>query len=170
MAPIIRVGDLDIDQDLPFERREWVVHKLAWATLGLVVILGLLGLLGGNGPLCGRSVSMTGAPIPARVEYRRYARLDGHTNLTLRLPARDSSGEETVWLSRSFIEAVAVELITPRPREERAGGDQIVYLFDTEPGEGAVVCFRYKPRAPGALECLCGASDGTLRFTQWVYP
>ena len=38
-----RVGDLEIHQDLPFQRRSWTVQRVGWAIMALVVLAGLLG-------------------------------------------------------------------------------------------------------------------------------
>ena len=45
-----RVGDLEIDQDLRFQKREWAFERASWVVMALVVLAGLLGLLG-RGPM-----------------------------------------------------------------------------------------------------------------------
>ena len=44
-----RHGDLEIDEDLPFQRREWFAERVAWAVMALLIAAALLGLFG-TGP------------------------------------------------------------------------------------------------------------------------
>jgi hypothetical protein len=50
MAEKPHSGDLELDQDLAFERRTWTVERVAWVAMGLMGIAALAGLLG-PGPL-----------------------------------------------------------------------------------------------------------------------
>ncbi len=38
-----RVGDLEIDQDLAFERRQWSVQRVGWGVGALIIVAALLG-------------------------------------------------------------------------------------------------------------------------------
>jgi hypothetical protein len=64
-----RIGDLEIRQDLSFERRDWMMQRLGWAVIGLLILAGLTGLTGSSGP-------MTLAQPPA---LRPHSGRAGHT-------------------------------------------------------------------------------------------
>ena len=45
------LGDLEVGQDLDFQRREWAVQRVGWGAMALVILAALLGLFGSSGPL-----------------------------------------------------------------------------------------------------------------------
>ena len=45
-----RVGDLEINEDLRFQRRMWAVQRVGWIVTALVVLAALAALLGLLGP------------------------------------------------------------------------------------------------------------------------
>src|SRR3712207_4138009 len=50
MSETTRVGDLEVAEDLTFQRREWAAQRVGWVLLALVIAAALAGLLG-RGPL-----------------------------------------------------------------------------------------------------------------------
>ena len=83
MADVRQVGDLEIAQDLAFQRREWTIQRVAWAVMALVALAGLLGLFGGAGPLT-RAAAGNGA---LRLDYARFERKHAPTELRLQVAA-----------------------------------------------------------------------------------
>lgn len=66
MAEHARKGGLEVSQDLNFQRREWVVQRVGWVVMAVLLVAALLGLFG-PGPL---SKSIAGsASGPVRAEY-----------------------------------------------------------------------------------------------------
>ncbi len=37
MPNVPRVGDLQINQDLDYQRREWTIQRVGWVVIGLIV-------------------------------------------------------------------------------------------------------------------------------------
>ncbi len=68
-AGVPRHGDLEIPEDLPFQRREWVAERIAWTVMALVVGAAVLGLFG-SGWLSRSIAGDQGAPV--WLEYERY--------------------------------------------------------------------------------------------------
>jgi len=50
MSKAERAGDLEIDEDLSFQRREWRVQRGGWVVMAVLILLALLGLTG-RGPI-----------------------------------------------------------------------------------------------------------------------
>jgi hypothetical protein len=40
-----RAGNLEINQDLRFQRRMWAVQRIGWAVMALIVLVGLVGVV-----------------------------------------------------------------------------------------------------------------------------
>lgn len=74
-----RIGDLDIAQDLEHQRREWVIERIGWAIMALILLAALAGLLG-SGPLSNARIDHPGSHLSA--EYNRFERYQSPTKRT----------------------------------------------------------------------------------------
>lgn len=169
---IQRVGSLEIDQDLAFQRRSWVVQRVGWVLMAVLVLAAALGFLG-SGPL-----SRARAEVPGlmTVEYQRFARLETGETLTLRLqPAATSGDAVRVSLDQAFLGSVKLESVQPAPARVEAAGGRLVYVFAVaEPRVPTVVTFRYEPREIGTLRAVVALESMSearhVTFRQLVYP
>jgi hypothetical protein len=48
VAELKRVSDLEVNEELEFQRRDWMAQRVGWTVMALVVVVALLGLLGGS--------------------------------------------------------------------------------------------------------------------------
>ncbi len=166
-----RVGDLEIDQDLVQQRRDWRVQRIGWAVMGLILLAACLGLFG-HGPLSRATAGDGGGPLQA--EYERFCRLQTATTLRLRIqPAAVRDGRARLWLDRDYLNAVSLGAVVPEPERVEVGSDRIMYEFAVdESGEGpAVVSFELEPQRPGLLRGAAGLEDGpSIPLRMWVHP
>lgn len=128
-----RVGDLEIDEDLAFQEREWRVERFGWVALGLVVALAALGLFG-HGPISWTSASTDDGSL--EVEFERFGRRGGTQDLLVEAAA--SEVKDGVWeieLSLGYVESVDIDSITPEPESVEAVEGGIRYTF-TQPELG----------------------------------
>lgn len=91
MGNISQVGDLQVDQDLNYQQREWLVERVAWAVLALVVLAALAGLLGG-GPLSQATAGGEGWPL--QVQYGRFVHHRGPTDIQIQLQPDAVQGDK----------------------------------------------------------------------------
>jgi hypothetical protein len=170
MAKVQYADELQIDQDLAFEARFWVVQRVAWGVMALVILAGVAGLFGA-GPLSDARVGSADGSL--ELEYERFARFHAPTTLRLRLDA-DGSGEalKAVWLDRQYVDGLAIEQVTPRPEAVEVDADALRYLFRVADRGGPVeVTFQLKPERIGPLSGRAGLVDGpSVSFRQLVYP
>lgn len=170
MADIIRVGSLEIDQDLRFQQRLWAVQRVGWVVIALVILATLAGLLG-PGPLSSTTRGEQGGSLWMR--YDRLIRYRAPTQLEVQLkPENVSQGKVTVWVSRSYIEKVQTQQVTPPPELVVAGPDRLTYVFRvSQPDQPTAVTFHLEPGEFGSLSGHIGLDNGQpLHFTQFVYP
>jgi hypothetical protein len=170
-----RLGDLEIDQDLTFQRREWIGERVGWAVLVLIVLAASLGLFG-SGPV---SRATAEAPGRLRVEYARFARSQTSETLTVHLEsAATAAGEVRVALDREYLERSRVESVVPQPLRVEGRADRLVYVFRAaRPGEPLAIAFLLHPERLGvsrgrvSLEPVRAADQPVeLAFRQLVYP
>jgi hypothetical protein len=170
MSDMHRVGDLEISQNLNFQRRSWAIQRLGWVMLALLILAACLGLFG-SGPL---SQAMTGRQEdPLSVQYHRFWRLKSPMSLRLHFgPQATRSGQARVWLSRSYLEAMSVQHVTPQPQQVEAGPDRLTYVFTLSPPERpTTVTFNIEPETPGSVSGQAGLENGlTVSFRHFIYP
>ena len=163
-----RVGDLEVGQDLDFQRREWAVQRLGWAVVALILVAALLGLLG-PGPLS-RGTAEEG---PLRVGYQRFERKHAPTKLRIAAaPGAAPQGQLRLWLDRRYLAGVEVQQIEPEPDRVEVAGDRVVFTFEVaEPDRPSEVVVPLEHDAWGVKTARVGLVDGPdLAFRQVVYP
>lgn len=170
MAEKSHSGDLELDQDLDFERRNWTVERVAWVIMAIVGLAALAGLFG-PGPLSKTSIGEQGEPL--WLEYSRFGRFKAP--LTLRVHVGPNTGQQSpmrIWLSREYLEAVQIEQISPQPGQVEAGPEQLTYVFPrSEPQRSTAISFALKAEQIGRQRGCVGLTNGpTLCFRQFIYP
>lgn len=170
MSQKARIGDLEISQDLQFQRREWVVQRVGWLVMTALLVAALAGLFG-TGPLSKTTAGDQASPLQA--EYYRFWRMASPMPLRLRIaPSLAGQGEVGVWVSRAYLEAMRVESITPEPARVEAGTDHFVYVFRLkEPATVISVMFSLEPDRAGRISGQVGLNEeSVLTLRHFIYP
>ncbi len=168
MAKIQRVGSLEIDQDLDFERRQWSVQRAAWVLFLVILLAGLAGLMG-EGPLSGVEASNGSLTV----QYDRFVRAHALTQIDVKLsPAATSAGQVTLWLSQDYLEKFELQGVMPEPAEMALANDKVLLRFVTDsPAQPVTVIASLEPTSPGAAPGAIGVVDGPeIDINQFVYP
>lgn len=166
MSEIKRIGDLDIGQDLEFQKRSWAVQRAGWVVMTLLIIAGLLGVFG-RGIAADATAGEENSGL--RVEYERFARAQSPTTLVMRLGA----GANSVRLNREYLEAVQIESVSPPPETVEAAPGDDIYVFSRAAdgaGEPFTVTFYLQPKGAAVISGRASANNVTREFRQFVYP
>ncbi|MCA1626498.1 MAG: hypothetical protein LC742_00825 [Acidobacteria bacterium] len=170
MSGVKRIGDVEINQDLDFQRLVWTVQRVGWVVTALLIVAALLGLFG-PGPLSWATAGEGGAPL--RLEYNRFERYLAPTTLRVHTGAgAGREGQLRIWLDRTYLEGVQVESVTPQPDSVEAGTDRMTYVFQMpDPNGPTAITFNLLTQQIGTLRGRVGLAEGqTVTFTQFVYP
>lgn len=170
MSDTRSIDGLQINQDMPHQRREWRAQRIGWLAMALLLVAALAGLLG-PGPL---SSSVASAPDGAlRVEYDRFERLQAPNELRIGLPADVAgAGSVRLRLNREFVENADIERFDPQPESVAVDADGFVYEFVVNPaGSAPTVIAHYQYRTAGSTPVRVSIEGGpAVAFSQWVYP
>jgi hypothetical protein len=169
MPELSRVGDLEVGQDLEFERRMQKVQRAGWAVMALVVLAALLGLFG-TGLFSKAHIGREDAPL--RLEYDRCLRYQAPQRLRVRLDSGAArQGKVRLWISDDYLERVQIARIYPQPEGVELGPDGQTFTFQTEDlTEPATVMFYVVPERVGSLPGRMRLVGGDLlSFRQFVY-
>jgi hypothetical protein len=162
-----RGGEMELKQDLAFQRREWTVQRIGWWALTALVGAAVLGIFGG-GPLSRARAGEPGAPL--WIEYERFARVGATTRLYVHLGAGGEPDDE-VRVSRNYFDRIRVERLTPEPTRVIVEPDDVRLFFDLAPGGGErAVVFDVQPLRAGRHSIRIGtARQPGHSFTQIAY-
>ncbi len=115
-------------EDIAYERREWVIQRIAWVVMGLVVVAALLGFLGSNGPFA--TATLTAPDDSFQVEYVRIDHHNAVSELEITIaPEMVEDGQVRLWFDSAFIHNLGVESVLPEPESVESGSERVTYVF-----------------------------------------
>jgi hypothetical protein len=157
-------------QQLRHRRRARMTRRTGWAVFTLIMVAALAGLLG-PGPLSWITRSTPDGIV--ELEYERFARYVGDTNLQLRLrpdPAQPETAR--VWISSDYLSGVNVRQVVPQPDTWTAVDGGVVLTFPmTAPADEMTVQVQLQPDQIGLLPGAVGVPGRQpVRFWQFIYP
>lgn len=169
-SEIRRVGDLEISQDVEMQQRIWKMQRIGWGVMALVMLCIMLGLTG-RGPLSHATAGASGAPL--RVEYERFGRHEAPMELKIHLaPGVARDGKARIWFSRDYMEALALEQVSPEQEKMEVHPDRHILEFDLPQSQRpATVVLKTRPQKFGSIAGRVGIENGqTLSFAHFIYP
>lgn len=165
-----RVGDLEIPQDIRFEKRDWTFQRIGWIGMLLVALAALAGLLG-PGPLTRMTAGQKDSAL--WVEYYRFERVEAPTDLKINIgPGAASGSELRLWIDRGYVENAEIEELSPEPNRYEAGPDRMIYIYGlADPSKATAIRVRFRGQQPGSREGKLGIEGGPeVSFGQFFYP
>jgi len=165
-----QIGDLEIDQDLDFQKREWIVERVSWFVGLAIIILGLLGLFG-TGPISSTTAGDANGPIS--VDYQRFVRHNGEMSLTMTVaPDQVQDGQVELWISATILDKVDLQQFSHEPDEVRNEGDRTVFVFLTGDTPGQLtITVNMRSHVFGRIAGDIGIVDGSqVSISQLSYP
>ena len=166
-------GGIEIDEDLPFQRRLWLIERIGWWGIAAVLAAAAAGLFG-HGPMSRTTLEITDPTEPSGrmlLDYERFGRAFSESQFVLTRPAGTPDGRSfTLWLSDDYLGEVEVLRITPDPAGQELVSNGVRYRFPAHDGLSHVT-FRFKAQRPGALSGAFRLNDGPpTTFHQWLFP
>ena len=154
---------LEIDEDLVFQRSEWVWQRIGIAVVVLVVAAALLGLTGMGGPLSHVEAADPGGAV--RLEYDRFVRRGAAATVKLHLRTR-ADAPARFWISSRYFEHAAIESFTPQADTVSAEEGRHVYTLHSGAPD-LTVTVELQHRTVGRIDGEVGLVDGpSVQFSQ----
>ena len=162
-------ADLEIDEDLEYQRRAWRLQRFGWIAIGVLLCGALLGLFG-NGPLSRGVVADPRNRIT--VEYDRIARFETSFRLVIHLDALPKSpGTAKLWIDRDYARSLRIEQVTPEADRAVAAADGLTYVFQVSGREPAVITVTGTMQDVGWVRGRMGPGPSeAVAFRQFVFP
>lgn len=161
-----RYPGLQLDEDMPLQRREWLVQRIAWAVLSALLLAIVLGLFG-SGPLS-HSVART-ADGSVEAEYERFMR--NRSPETMRLTVHPDSGAVMLLFDAEYLRRIEIKRIVPEPDQILFGMDAAALVFTADAPGPMRIAIHFQPEKVGMLKGWV-MQDGRprLELGQFVFP
>ena len=168
--PETRPGEqtLRLQADERFHRREWIIQRVGWGIMSLLVVAAAAGLLG-SGLL---SRARVGDERSLLVEFNRFGRLETVDELRILVGSEVSEGGVVrIWIDRELLERGEIQQFTPQPSTARGEADRVVLKFDTPENKPAVVTLSMRWKRAGLAGGRIGIEGGAVvSFDRFIYP
>jgi hypothetical protein len=149
-----------------FQRREWVIQRIGWVILALILIAALTGVFG-RGPLAHQKL----ANDTAMIEYERFVRRDADTRWELTLREAPAGGHAEVAIDAQFARNFEITAIHPEPTSTALSGGRWIYRFERQAAGEMLVVFVVQPERVGRHEGAITANDSApFQLWQLTYP
>lgn len=165
-----RVGDLEINEDLRFQRREWKAERVGWSVLVAVILIAGAGVFG-HGPISWTSATTPGDAL--RVDYERFGRRGGPQALVVEVsPSQADGGEWQVEVTREYLAGFDVDAITPEPDSVESTDRTVRYTFSqAQPSASLKAKFSVTPSTLWSTTGSVSVAGGpAIQFRQFFFP
>jgi hypothetical protein len=160
---------IQVDEDLSFQKKEWIAERTGWVILGILLVLGLIGLFGG-GPISQDSIS---GGDGFQVTYQRFHRRLKPSDLVVNLPQQAfSEGQVSLWISWDYLEKFQIQKITPEPDRVETGVQFVTFwFFVPDPAQSVEIRFDLEPVEGGLFMGRIGwVTDKEIIISQFIFP
>ena len=150
-----------MEDEIDLHQKGWIVQRIGWVFLALIVIAASLGLFG-NGLLSKTSKAEKNVSI----EYERFARFESQTELTIKaLNLRD--GVE-IRIPQSYLRNMELEKSIPQPTRQRLAQEHLILSFDAQ--ESASLTLVFNPTTTGTVAAVFEVNRERLNISHFIYP
>jgi hypothetical protein len=152
--------DIEIDEEMPLQKRGWMVQRVGWILLFVFILLAVLGLFG-EGPLSKRTI-ITGN---IKTEYQRFGRHEHET------PIKFESKDENISIisiPQQYLKELKLSKVVPEPESQTSSYGYINYTFKGEHNNN--VTFYFDPLEFGNVGGVIKVNAYNIALVQTIYP
>lgn len=166
--PLQNPKDCPIDEDLRFQRGAWLVERMGWSVMAVIVLAAFAGMFGG--PTTSQEVRDGSGRL--RIDYQHFQR---HLDPSVVRLTVDTQGQSIFELTidKSLTQEFEIRSVIPQPIETQAhdGGLLMKFAASSENNAPAEIVIMGIPNTPGRFKggiALLGESPAALDI--FVYP
>ena len=159
--------DHPVQENMAFQKKNWVAQRIGWGLLALIVVLALLGLFS-DGPLSqARAVSADGS---LQVEYQRFLKHGAESDLRIIAATAAPQGEISITMDRALADSMSVEYLMPLPQASSGGAQGLQLTYAAPEREPAILALKIRPDSFGRVRGRVSFADQSVVLNQFIYP
>lgn len=153
--------DLEINEELRLHEKGWIVRKIGWVFIYLLVSLAAFGMFG-DGILSHRKLTNG----DTQIQYERFHRQEARMNI--RFDIQQPQNNLVISFDNEYFRNFKVESIMPEPREVKILNGQVNYVFDSQ-GKSSIVFFM-TPQELGTIQGSVHVNGKQFNLTHFIFP
>jgi hypothetical protein len=123
---------LEIEQDLPFQYRNWRIERISWIIIALIIVAACFGAFGHHTLVRVKGQTPSGQ---LSIEYDRFARYESNTEISIFVETNDASQKLfRLWMDDGYFNALRVVDIMPLPVRGEASEGRRAFVFQVDGG------------------------------------
>ena len=160
-------NDLQVDQDLAFQHRQWRVERIGWVIIASLIVAALMGLFG-HQPLA--TVTDHTSDGRLSIQYDRYARYETNGQFLVTLQPQGGAEVVRLWFDPQYLDALKILAVSPVPVRGEAGEGGRAFVFRTD-GSRFTASVSFQFERAGFLHGSVWLDQGTpLTLSHLVWP
>jgi hypothetical protein len=153
---------LELNDDIAYQKKFWVIERIFWIFLFLFIIASCLGLFG-ESPLGPASIKKENL----KIIYGKFLRFGDSTNIKIIIPA---NANPILGISKEYIENLDSISIVPFPEKNYYVNNQVKYIFMADESKPLEITISFKTDKRGTLKGFVENDGIVINFSQFVYP
>jgi len=153
--------ELELEEDLKWTERSWVVQRIGWVLLLLFVGSAALGVFGTG--ILSKVHKQTGE---YSVEYERFGRFQMPQEIKIMAPSRN--GKVVITVPQSFTENYEIPSSIPQPQRQVFDNSHLTLEY---PSNGPVlIMFEIEAEKTGSHTADFFVNEQVFSISQFIYP
>lgn len=152
---------LQLKDDIDLHLRGWIIQRIGWVLLLLLLIAASLGVFG-TGWLSSDHV----AGKNGTVSFERISRFEAPMKLVVQVEKSD--GDIEVRIPRSYISSMEIDKIVPEPVTQKTADGSVVYTFDADPE--STIIFYLTPESTGSIRTELTIDNAVFPIAHFIFP
>jgi|SRR5690625_4862947 len=160
--------ELQVRENIPFQRRIWKVQPIIWCLMLLFVGLGFFGAFGGSGPLNQTTIRES----LIEIEFERFPVKTIPSTVDVKIDSEAvSDGKIDLWLSNDYLTRMVLRHLYPEPEKSESQDGGTLFTFSVTPGERATISLVFDPHGSGRISTDYRIEGiGSVEISHLVYP
>lgn len=154
-------SSLQLKDDIDLHLRGWIVQRIGWVLLLLLLIAASLGVFGTGWLSAGHVAGKNGT-----VSFERIARFE--TPMKLVFQIEKAEGDIEIRMPRSYLGSVEIDKIVPEPATQKAADGSTIYTFDA--GAESTITFYLMPESTGSIRTELTIDNSVLPIAHFIFP
>ena len=152
-----------INQHLKSQRIGWIIKRISWVGMAMLLLFGLLGGLGeSDGILNEKTIRIDGVQI----EYEKFLRVQKSFEMKV-IIEKAVIDDLSISINKEYIDKVQITQIIPSPKHVEVTDAQIIYTFNSF--KKGTITFFNDPIRMGNQKLEIEINRNKVSFFQYIY-
>ena len=158
-------NELQIEQDVDFQRKNWKFERAGWLFMLLFVLAAVAGLFGRGGVIWNTSVAGD-KNDGLEIKYSSFVRQQAPEELEINM----GGTETTLVVQSKDFNKIQINNVVPQPEKTESSADKITYTFPPQQTDRSVnISYKAKEVGSAAFEISNGLGK-KYSINQFIYP